>query len=92
MPLPNSLQIRVSVRQYLSYVLCIQVISSTDVHEQNINTRALNAQPTCISRYHSFIKKTDTAAIITEYWGGIAGYKRHGQGSHVLLTFKFPDK
>ena len=30
---------------------------------------ALEAQPTCISRYHSFINKSETAAVLTEDWG-----------------------
>jgi len=48
----------------------MRVIAHNDVHKQNLNTRALNAQPTCISRNHSFINKTETAAVLTEDWGG----------------------
>ena len=66
-------------------VLYIRVISHSDVNKQNINTRALKAQPTCISRYHSFINKTERAAVLQEDCGGIAGFKGHGQFFHRLL-------
>ena len=75
-----------------SSVLYIQVISSTDVNKQNLNTTALNAQPTCISRYHRFINKIDTAAVMAEDWWGISGFKRRGQFSNALRIFNFPDK
>ena len=45
----------------------------------------------CISAYHGFMNKTETAAVLTGL-GGIIRLKCHGQGSHVLLIFKFPDK
>ena len=51
------------------FVLYIRDISHTDVNKKNLNTRAINAQPTCISRYHSFINKTETTAVLTEDWG-----------------------
>jgi hypothetical protein len=51
------------------FVLYIRIISHNVVHKQNLNSRALNSQPTCISRYQSFINKTETSAVPTEDWG-----------------------
>jgi len=51
------------------FVLYIRVISHTDVHKQNLNTRTLTARPACISRYQIFINMTETAAVLTEDWG-----------------------
>jgi hypothetical protein len=74
------------------FVLYIRVISHTELNKLNLNTSALNAKPTCISRYQIFINMTETAAVLTEGLGEIVGFKCHGQGSHVLLSFKFSDK
>ena len=55
-----------------SFVLYIRVISHTDVNKQNLNSRALIAQPICISRYQCFINKTEIAVALTENWGELS--------------------
>jgi len=73
-----------------SFIQCIQVTSSTEEHKQNLNTRAFNAQPKCISQYHSFINKNETAAALTEDWGELVDISVTVKAHICCLPSVFP--